>query len=48
MLGAGELRPLVDPQAFNGLEDVSAAVDYLLSGENLGKVVVDLREEPDA
>ena len=41
---AGELLPLVDSTAFNGLEAVADAVEYLLSGANLGKVVVDLRD----
>ena len=40
----GELRPLVDRQQFAGLESVADAVDYLLAGRNLGKVVVDLRD----
>jgi len=39
----GRIRPLVDERRFRGLEDVAAAVEYLLSGGNLGKVVVDLR-----
>ncbi|MEM8814686.1 MAG: zinc-binding dehydrogenase [Pseudomonadota bacterium] len=39
----GKIRPLVDARRFRGLEDVARAVDYLLSGANLGKVVVDLR-----
>ena len=40
---AGELMPLVDPTVFKGLESVADAVEYLLAGANLGKVVVDLR-----
>jgi len=39
----GRIRPLVDERRFYGLEDVATAVEYLLSGSNLGKVVVDLR-----
>ena len=38
----GRIRPLVDERRFRGLEDVATAVEYLLSGGNLGKVVVDL------
>ncbi len=38
----GELRPLVDPTSFKGLGAVADAVEYLLSGANLGKVLVDL------
>ena len=40
----GRLQPLVDDSAFTGLEAVAEAVDYLLAGKNLGKVVVDLRQ----
>ncbi|MEJ2534660.1 MAG: zinc-binding dehydrogenase, partial [Gammaproteobacteria bacterium] len=39
----GSFEPLVDRRAFRGLEQVADAVDWLLAGENLGKVVVDLR-----
>ena len=42
-----ELRPLVDRQQFAGLESVPDAVEYLLAGQNLGKVVVDLRDRGD-
>ncbi len=38
----GEIRPLVDGTVFRGLGAVADAVDYLLSGANLGKVLVDL------
>lgn len=38
----GELEVFVDPTPFVGLEDVPAAVEHLLSGKNLGKVVVKL------
>ncbi len=41
---AGHLQPLVDQRAFKGLAAVAEAVDYLLAGANLGKVVVDLRD----
>ena len=38
----GELLPVVDPSEFKGLGSVADAVEYLLSGANLGKVLVDL------
>ncbi len=44
MRASGEIKPLVDPREFKGLESVKSAVAYLLGGENLGKVVVDLRD----
>ncbi|MCS6948159.1 MAG: zinc-binding dehydrogenase, partial [Steroidobacteraceae bacterium] len=37
---AGRIRVLVDPRPFHGLESVADAEEYLLSGQNLGKVVV--------
>ena len=39
---AGRLRPLTDPTPFTGLEHAADAVEYLLSGRNLGKVIVKL------
>ncbi len=39
---AGALRVLVDPTPFTGLERVADAVEHLLAGRNLGKVVVGL------
>ncbi|NKB43923.1 MAG: zinc-binding dehydrogenase [Alphaproteobacteria bacterium] len=39
---SGEIEVFVDPVPFVGLEDVPAAVNHLLSGKNLGKVVVKL------
>ena len=43
MYAAGDIVPLVDPTQFSGLESLADAVDYLLAGMNVGKVVVDLR-----
>ena len=43
MLDRGSIRPLVDPRAFRGLESVPDAVEHLLAGNNVGKVIVDLR-----
>ncbi len=43
MVEAGELEALVDGERFAGLEGVPDAVEHLLAGANLGKVVVDLR-----
>lgn len=37
-----EIEVFIDPVEFTGLEDVPAAVEHLLSGKNLGKVVVKL------
>ena len=48
LLHAGRLQPLVDPTPFVGLESVADAVDYLLAGRNLGKVLVDLSGDPPA
>lgn len=36
----GKLRVAVDPTPFSGLESIPDAVEYLLSGQNCGKVVV--------
>jgi len=38
-----ELQILVDPKKFNGLDSIPKAVDYLLEGKNIGKVVVELQ-----
>jgi len=35
-----KLKVTVDPAKFNGIESIPAAVEYLLSGKNCGKVVV--------
>ncbi len=43
MLDDGRIRPLIDAQQFAGLESVADAVEYLVAGKNLGKVIVDLR-----
>ena len=39
-----ELTVFVDPTPFKGLESVADTVNHLLSGRNLGKVVVKLEE----
>lgn len=39
---AGKLSVWVDPTPFRGLEALPAAVEHLLAGRNLGKVVLDL------
>jgi NADPH-dependent curcumin reductase CurA len=36
----GKIRVAVDPTEFRGTESIPAAVEYLLSGKNYGKVVV--------
>jgi hypothetical protein len=38
----GELVAVVDERNFHGLESVVDAIDYMLSGDALGKVVVSL------
>lgn len=43
MVETGELEALVDREPFSGLDAVPDAVEHLLAGRNLGKVVVDLR-----
>lgn len=45
MVRTKRLIPLVDDSNFTGLEAVADAVDHLLAGKNLGKVVVDLRPQ---
>ena len=35
-----QLRVIVDKNIFEGLESITNAVDYLLSGKNIGKVVI--------
>lgn len=42
LLASGQLDPLVDPRRFRGLPSVADAVDYLLGGHNIGKVLVEL------
>lgn len=37
---ADKIKVAVDPTQFNGIESIPAAVEYLLSGQNCGKVVV--------
>ena len=44
MLESGTIAPLVDSTAFKGLESVADAVEHLLAGRNIGKVIADLRE----
>ncbi len=39
---SGKIKVLLDPTSFKGLESVPDAVDYLLTGQNIGKVVVEL------
>ena len=40
---SGAVQAWVDAKAFVGLEAVADATEYMLSGESMGKVVVDLR-----
>jgi len=36
----GKLRPVTDPTTFKGVEQVADAVEYLYTGQNVGKIVV--------
>jgi hypothetical protein len=49
LLREGKLRSVVDPTPFHGggLESVADAIDFLYAGRNVGKVVVDLRDEDE-
>ncbi|MEM9273669.1 MAG: zinc-binding dehydrogenase, partial [Cyanobacteria bacterium P01_F01_bin.143] len=40
MLSTEQIRVAIDPTEFQGLESIPAAVEYLLSGQNCGKVVI--------
>jgi hypothetical protein len=46
MYDKNQIKVCVDPRRFEGLEAVPEAVDYLLSGRNIGKIV--LRLDPHA
>lgn len=46
LYAAGQIYPALDTRRFAGLDSVADAVEHLLAGDNLGKVVVDLRENP--
>jgi NADPH-dependent curcumin reductase CurA len=45
---AGRLRVVFDDQGFSGLPQVYDAVDRLLSGRSMGKVIVNLASEPQS
>ena len=38
----GTIKALIDKKAFHGVEAVPDAVEYMLTGQAIGKVVVDL------
>jgi NADPH-dependent curcumin reductase CurA len=42
---AGRLRVVLDAERFSGVEQIPAAVERLLSGRSMGKVVVELGQE---
>jgi NADPH-dependent curcumin reductase CurA len=44
MVAKGDLNPRIDAREFRGLDAIADAVEHLLEGRNLGKVVVDLRD----
>jgi NADPH-dependent curcumin reductase CurA len=41
----GRLRVAIDPTHFRGIESILEAVDHLVSGASIGKVVVDVRPD---
>lgn len=41
---AGDLKAIVDPKEFIGLEQAGDAVEYMMSGTSSGKVVLDVQE----
>lgn len=43
---AGQLRPLLDPRRFT-LDEVAQAHEHLLSGQAIGKIVVDIKNPTD-
>lgn len=40
LFDTGQIKVVIDPREFRGIESIPAAVDYLLGGQNCGKVVV--------
>lgn len=40
---AGRIQAWIDPKPFKGLDSVVEATEYMLSGQSIGKVVVDMR-----
>lgn len=42
LLAQGKLQVFCEPDRFNGLDSIPDAVEFMLSGKNLGKVVVNL------
>ena len=40
----GKLQAWVDPKPFTGLSAVPDAIEYMLSGQSIGKVVVHVQE----
>ena len=43
---SGQIRALIDDsKSFHGVEQVCDAIDFMLSGKALGKVVVDMRRQ---
>ena len=42
LIGEGKLHVAIDPTAFHGLDAVTDAVEYLHSGQSIGKIVVRL------
>ena len=40
LVQSGKVDPLIDPTVFNGVDDAVNAVEFLHSGKNIGKVIV--------
>ena len=40
LVQSGKVEPLIDPTVFNGVDDAVNAVEFLHSGKNIGKVIV--------
>lgn len=41
----GKLQAWIDPKPFVGLQSVPDAIEYMLSGSSIGKVVVRIQDE---
>lgn len=48
LVAEGKLDSVIDPKPFVGLEQVADGVDYLFSGKNIGKVIVQLNNAATA
>jgi len=46
MVQEGTIKVQVDPKRFVGIDSIYDAIDHMYSGKNLGKVVVDIWDNP--